>query len=88
MLEVNLCKNFNSVITEYYCSHYYTRSFTLTVRLYLFVTITSLIILSFFNQENIHYLMIYGTAGVILSENMDDSGNTSLWKWTDDEDMS
>ena len=106
MLEVNLCKNFNFVITEYYCSHcileaqdmnlsvfyfikeYLGNLFILLSRLYLYVIITNLIILSFFNQPNIHYLMTSGTSGVILSDNIDDSCNTRLWEWIYDGNMS
>ena len=125
MSEVRLCKNCNSEIKEYYCSHcgqevkdmnlsilYFIKEFTgnlfsldskvlvtfkhliikqgflsneyisgrrkqytLPSRLYLFVTIISLIIISLLSQSTTHYLKFYdNNLGFIMSENVDGSG--------------
>ena len=51
------------------------KQYTLPSRLYLFVTIISLIIISLFSQSTTHYLKFYGNnLGFIMAENVDGSG--------------
>ena len=51
------------------------KQYTLPSRLYLFVTIISLIIISLFSQSTTHYLKFYdNNLGFIMAENVDGSG--------------
>ena len=51
------------------------KQYTLPSRLYLFITIISLIIISLFSQDTTHYLKFYNNnLGFIMTENADGSG--------------
>ena len=63
------------------------KQYTLPSRLYLFVTIISLIIISLFSQSTTNYLKFYdNNLGFIMTENIDGSGFKHMFGYNIDKD--